>query len=76
MPTSHPPPKQDVLKTASRYVKKHWSPLHDLMHAYGLRPDSIEKVKRVVDGPKWEPEFPTCTLENKEQAIEGMNGDL
>ena len=75
LPTTHPLSKM-VLKAASRYVKKHQLLLHDLMHAYSLRPDSMEKIEPVIYGPKWEPAFLTCTSANKEQAIEEMNGDL
>ena len=62
-----------VQKAAKKYVKKHWSPLHELMHTYNLKPDKMEKIKPILNGPKWEPAFAISSPPNKEQAIDEFN---
>jgi ribonuclease HI len=74
LPDSHPLAAK-VKKAAKRYVKHHRSPLHEMMHAYGLDPERMEKIQTVVFGPKWNPAFDTRIPRNKEQAIEEVRTD-
>jgi ribonuclease HI len=59
-----------VKRAAKRYVKRHRSPLHEIMHAYCLNPERMEKIQTVMFGPKWHPAFSTRIPINKEQAVE------
>jgi len=49
-----------IKKAPARYVKKHRGPLHEVMHAFKIRPDDYENISLVRQGPKWEPWFCTC----------------
>jgi ribonuclease HI len=69
VPDSHPLAEK-VKRAAKRYVKHHRSPLHEIMHAYSLNPERMEKIQTVVSGPKWDPAFNTWIPQSKEQAID------
>src|SRR5882672_7961481 len=43
LPTSHPLAKH-VSGVARRYVKGHWAPLHEVMHAFCMRPDDYKTI--------------------------------
>jgi hypothetical protein len=68
LPDSHPLATK-VQKAAKRYVKRHRSPIHEIIHAYSLNPERMEKIHTVVFGPKWHPAFNTRIPQNKERAI-------
>ena len=69
MPDVHPlAPK--VWKAATWYIKRHCTPLHEIIHVYDLKPSQMEKIQAVVLGPKWQPAYRTHIASNKEQAIE------
>jgi ribonuclease HI len=59
-----------VLKAAKRNVKQHKSPLHILLHTYNLDPTTTEKIRPVIDGPKWSPLHSTVISESKENALQ------
>jgi hypothetical protein len=59
-----------VRRSAKRYVKRHRSPIHKIMHAYSLNPERMEKIQTVVFGPKWQPAFNTRIPQSKEQAAD------
>ena len=59
-----------VWKAATWYVKKHCTPLHEIIHTYDLKPSQMEKIEAVVLGPKWLPAYKTHIASNKEQAME------
>jgi hypothetical protein len=71
LPDSHPLATK-VQKAAKRYVKRHRSPIHEIIHAYRLNPERMEKIHTVVFGPKWHPAFNTRIPQNKERAIKEM----
>jgi hypothetical protein len=71
LPDSHPLATK-VQKAAKRYVKRHRSPIHEIIHAYSLNPERMEKIHTVVFGPKWHPAFNTRIPQNKERAIKEM----
>ena len=54
LPSSHPLCKP-VLQAARRFVKKHHSPLHELMYKFKLKPKLMEKIAATRQDPKWEP---------------------
>jgi hypothetical protein len=68
LPDSHPL-AATVKRAAKRYVKCRRSPLHEIMHAYSLNLERMEKIQMVLFGPKWHPAFNTRILQSKEQAI-------
>jgi len=46
LPNSHPLHKP-VANTADILVNQHATPLHNLMHRYGIQPNKIEKINAV-----------------------------
>ena len=74
LPDSHPLTKI-VRKAAARRVMKHRAPLHNIMDAFRLKPDKMEKIAPVVHGPKWKPAYATYIPTNKEQAITVVAAD-
>ena len=53
LPTSHPLHKP-VNQAARRFVKRHHTPLHEMMHRFKLKPQLLENVEAVRQEPKWE----------------------
>ena len=68
LPTSHPLAKH-VSGVARRYVKRHQAPLHEVMHAFRMRPDDYETISPVRRGPKWTPNIQVVILATKMQAV-------
>ena len=54
-------------------IKKHHTPLHELMYKFKLKPDLMEKISAIRQGPKWEPDVAIRIAENIEKA---KNEDL
>ena len=74
IPDVHPlAPK--VWKAATWYIKRHRTSLHEIIHAYDLKPSQMEKIEAVVLGPKWQPAYKTRIASNKEQAMEEVETD-
>ena len=69
LPTSHPL-HNHIRQAARRFVEKHHSPLHKLMYKFKLKPDLMEKIEAVRQGPKWEPDTALRVAESKEMAKE------
>ena len=69
LPTTHPLYKP-VTQAAGRFVKRHHSPLHELMHKFKLEPKRMEKIEVARQGLKWEPDVAIRITENKEKAKE------
>ena len=67
MPTSHPLHKP-VNQAAQRFVKRHHSPLHELMYKFKLKPKLMEKIAATRQGPKWEPDMALRIAGSKELA--------
>jgi ribonuclease HI len=74
LPDKHPLATR-VGRAAKRYVKKHRTPIHEIMHAYKLEPHRMEKIETVVRGPKWEPAFRIRTPQKEEVAIAELSSD-
>ena len=69
LPSSHPLHKP-VSQAARRFLKKHHSPLHEMMHRFKLKPLLMEKIEAVRQGPKWEPDVAIRIASSKELAKE------
>lgn len=66
LPSLHPLCKP-VLQAARHFVKKHHSPLHELMFKFKLKPNLLEKIAATRQGPKWEPGVAIRIAGNKEE---------
>lgn len=71
IPNSHALHGQ-IKRAARRYVAKHKSPMHEVLHRNKIKPEQYEKIKPNLWGPKWEQEHTTVIAENKEKAMEDM----
>jgi ribonuclease HI len=56
-------------------IRHHFSPLHDLMGTFGLKPDGMEKRKAVRYEAQWDPGLEVRIWENKEAAMEALRQD-
>ena len=70
-PPSHPL-FPHVRRAARRLVKKHASPLHQILHAYDIKPTEIEKVNsyRKIAHPTWNSPISTSIPKDKTKAAE------
>ena len=50
-------------------------PLHDLMHRYGLQPQSIKTIKAVRQGTKWKPKITANIASSADEALENLEND-
>jgi len=69
LPSSHPLAKH-ASKAAARYVKKHRAPIHEMLHAFNIRPEAYETVCPVRLGPKWRPQYPIRVPKSMSKAVE------
>ena len=74
LPPSHPLYKP-VLNAATRLVKHHPTPLHDLMHRYKIRPQLIETINTTRHDLQWIPSVKTRIVSNAEDAITDIERD-
>ena len=74
LPTTHPL-HNPVSQAARCFVKKHHTPLHELMYKFKLKPEMMEKIKATRQSPKWEPDVATRIASNKEKAKEEDSKD-
>jgi hypothetical protein len=58
-----------VKKAARRRVRRHPTPLHELMGDFKIRPEEIESVGPGAMDSKWKPTFRTTVAESREEAI-------
>lgn len=54
---------------------RHFSPLHDLMRSYGLKPREMEKCKVVQFEASWDPKLEIRISESREEALEMIQRD-
>ena len=74
LPPSHPLHKP-ILNAASRLVKRHPTPLHDLMHRYKIQPKLIETIKATRHDIKWKPNITIKIAGNADDAIKELEND-
>src|SRR5882672_5354022 len=65
LPARHPLTKH-VIRVASSYVKRHWAPMHEVLHTFSLRPGNYKDISPVWMGPKWEPKIQVSMPVSKE----------
>lgn len=69
LPPSHPLAKP-VAKAASRYVKHHRSPLHDLFHYTQISPSTLEKIEPTRHHPNFSSPIQTNIAGSRALAID------
>jgi hypothetical protein len=74
LPKSHPLDKP-ISNAAKRLVKHHPTPLHDLMHAFGIQPQKIETIKAVRQSTKWKPCIKIQIKKDKDDMIKEVHED-
>jgi hypothetical protein len=74
LPTTHPLHKP-IMNAASKLVKRHPTPLHDLMHRYNIQPQNIETIKGVRYDTRWRPGITTEVIADTDKAIEAIARD-
>ena len=57
-----------VKQAAQRFVKRHHTPLHKMMYNFKIKPNLMEKIKAVRQGPKCELNLAIRIAGDKEQA--------
>src|SRR5271168_5462576 len=57
-----------IHKAASKYPRRHASPLHDILHISKVAPFSIETINSRPRHPGWAPPFSTSIAHSKEEA--------
>ena len=72
LPNMHPLHKP-VAQAARCFIKKHHSPLHELMFKFKLKPKLLEKIAAMRQAASWEPDIAIRIAGNKETA---KNEDL
>ena len=75
LPATHPLHKP-VTQAACKFMKRHHSPLHELMYKFKLKPDCMEKIAATRQGPKWEPDVAIRVAESKETVKEEDRLDM
>ena len=66
LPQSHP--LHAHVRRATHYIKRHRSPLHEIIAAYNLQPDDVETIEAVRLPPGWRPPFPISIATSKDEA--------
>jgi len=74
LPCSHPLYKP-VANTANKLVKQHPTPLHDVMHRYGIQPHKIETIEAVHFDTGWKPGLTTEVITDTDKAIEAIQNN-
>ena len=74
LPPPHPLHKP-VANATSRLVKRHPTPLHDLMHRYNIEPGHMEKIHAVRHHMNWKPNLTMTIIPDKEEAINDIAQD-
>ena len=64
-----------VANAASRLVKRHPTPLHDLMHRYGIQPHKVETIEAVCFDTGWKPGLTTKVITDTDKVIEEIQND-
>jgi ribonuclease HI len=63
IPPAHPLHKP-VQNAANRNVKRHFTPLHSLMHTYEIKPKAMETIAAVRQNTTWTPNLTTRIAES------------
>ena len=72
LPDTYPLHKH--IRRARRYVKQHRAPIHELLHAFGIKPDETETISVVRRALGWKKEVKVRKAVNKEIVYkEGMD---
>ena len=74
LPSMHPLAKP-VNQAARHFMKRHHSPLHELMFKFKLKPNLLGKIAATRQDPKWEPGIALRVARNKELAKDEDLGD-
>ena len=74
LPPLHPLHKPTA-NAASRLVKRHPTPLHDLMHRYDIKPNHMEKIHATRHPSHWKPKVDIIIIPDKTQAINDIAQD-
>lgn len=69
LPKQHPLHKH-VKRAAGRYVRRHRSPLHEILHASDIKPYTFETIHPVRFSPKWRSPIITQIAESRETAVD------
>jgi len=69
------PLHKPVINTAKRLVKHHLTPLHDLMHRYGIQPQNVETIKAVRQDTKWKPKITASITNSTDKALEDLENN-
>ncbi|THU77756.1 hypothetical protein K435DRAFT_812178 [Dendrothele bispora CBS 962.96] len=75
LPDTHPLFQQ--LQRAARYPRltRHISPLHNLLHEFGLKPNRMETRKPVRFDAQWDPGLTTCIWTDEDTTVEACEND-
>lgn len=68
LPASHPL-HAPANRAASRFVKKHCSPLHHVFHHAGIMPNKMERITLFRRAPSYIPAFSTSIAKSKDFAL-------
>jgi ribonuclease HI len=74
LPASHPLHKP-VANAAGRLIKRHPTPLHDLMHTFSIKPQLIETIDAVRHDTQWKPDVKISIAETAEGAAHDIHHD-
>ena len=74
LPTTHPLQKP-IDNATKRLVKKHPTPLHDLMHQYNIQLTKLETIKAIQFDIKWRAQVTTSITPNTDIAISDLRED-
>lgn len=74
LPKNHPLHKR-VRRAASRFVKRHRSPLHWLFHKYHIQPEAIETIKATRYPASWRSLIEIIETKDAVEAIEKEEND-
>jgi hypothetical protein len=64
-----------VTNAARQLVKRHPTPLHNLMHKYSIKLESVEIIKAIQQTTKWKANIKTHIPDNTNTAIQALQDD-
>jgi hypothetical protein len=71
LPPAHPLHKL-VANAAARLVKRHPTPLHDLMHTFNIKPQVMETIAVVRHNTRWKPGIKILIADTINDAIDDV----
>ena len=74
LPESHPLHKP-IKNAANKRVKRHPTPLHDLMHKYNIQPAKMETIKATRFETNWKPNIKIHIASSVDEAIGDIQND-